>query len=79
MARSKARPACRKSAAPDAQQAPLGGRFCPVKLFSENRCQKKGLAYNFAQMVGINRLDVKKIDHFIPPRSAQSNGSLKLP
>jgi hypothetical protein len=30
-------------------------------------------------MVGIKGLDVKKIDHFIPPRLARSDGSMKLP
>jgi hypothetical protein len=30
-------------------------------------------------MVGIKGLDVKKFDHFIPPRSARSNGSQSLP
>jgi hypothetical protein len=48
-------------------------------IFSEKRCQKKGLAYTSLQMAGIMGLDVKKMGHFIPPRSPQSNDSQKLP
>jgi hypothetical protein len=48
-------------------------------FFLENRCQRESLAYTSWQMVGIKGLNVKKFDHFIPPRLARSNGSLKLP